>query len=169
MRTSKSIGLVLAIGLMVSALGCRSTPPSRLVYSAGFSFANYDYVVVGKPDSQGTSTAMYGFDVEFSNLIGRYNMKVIGNKEYDTMPSEQKARTLEARVAVSAGNKSILLSVSFDDSVTGRTGASISAYGRGNIFDLGARTKVFESASKTIVNALEKDKGIQVSDVSSQS
>jgi hypothetical protein len=143
-------------------LGSCHTLPNRLVYSGGFSFANYDYVVVAKPEGKDTATSLYGMDVEFANLMSRFNMKVIGDKEYPSLSPETKQRTLEARMSVSASNKVILFSVSFDDSVTGRTGASISAYGKGNVFDVNARTKVWESASGLIIEALQKDKGLRI-------
>jgi hypothetical protein len=132
-----------------------------LVYSSGFSFANYDYVVVDKLDGRG-STSLYGMDVEFANMLSRYNMKVIGNKEYGTLPLEVQKRTLNARMSVSASNKRILLSVSFDDAVTGRTGSSITTYGHGDIFNANARMGAFEAASSTIILALQRDKGLQI-------
>ena len=91
-------------------------------------------------------------------------MRVIGDKEYPALSPETKQRTLNARMSVSASNKVILLSVSFDDSVTGRTGASVSAYGKGNIFNVNARNKAWESASDLIIKALEKDKGLHITE-----
>jgi len=156
--------LLAVLVFAVLAAGCRGTLPNRLVYSGGFSFANYDYVVVAKPDSRDTNTSLYGMDVEFANLMSRFNMRVIGDKEYPALSPETKQRTLNARMSVSASNKVILLSVSFDDSVTGRTGASVSAYGKGNIFNVNARNKAWESASDLIIKALEKDKGLHITE-----
>ena len=153
--------IVAAILISVMA-GC--VTPNRLVYSSGFSFANYDYVSIAKPDGPSTSTALYGMDVEFANLLSRYNMKVIGSKEYDTLKQDDQKRTLFARMSVSASDNRIIFSVSFDDALSGRTGSSITASTRGNIFDGNDRSEAFESVSKTIIKALEKDKGLQITD-----
>lgn len=157
--------IIIVLALAIAMAACARTP-TRLVYSSGFSFANYDYVVVAKPEGKDTATSLYGMDVEFANLLSRYTMKVIGDKEYESMPLETKQRTLFARMSitasVTASDQIILLSVSFDDLVTGRTGASISSFAKGNIFDVNHRTRAFEIASSTIIKALEKDKGLQV-------
>lgn len=153
---------LVAIALALTITACAT--PSLLVYSSGFSFANYDYVVIGKPDGRDTNTSLYGMDVEFANLLSRYNMKVIGNKEYEKLPAEVQARTLDARMSVSASNKRIVLAVSFDEAVTGRTGSSITTYTKGNVFDADDRTKAFESASETLIKALEKDKGLRITE-----
>jgi hypothetical protein len=155
-------GLIAGLILACVLVGCAT--PNRLVYSSGFSFANYDYVVIAKSDGRDTTTSLYGMDVEFANLISRYNMKVIGDKEYDKLPLSIQKRTLNARMSVTASNKRILLAVSFDDAITGRTGSSITALTRGDIFDLDDRTKTFEAASETIVKALRQDKGLQITD-----
>jgi len=138
--------------------------PNRLVYSSGFSFANYDFVVIGKPDGTSTSTTLYGMDVEFANLMSRYNFKVIGEKQLIDMPLEQQKRTLFARISMAAAQKRIVFSVSFDDSVTGKTGSSITTYTKGDIFDTKYRDRAFESASVTIIRALQSDKGLIVVD-----
>ena len=91
-------------------------------------------------------------------------MKVIGDKEYEKLPTEIQKRTLEARMSVTASNKKILFAVSFDDAVTGRTGASITTLADGEIFDLDDRTKAFENVSETIIKALQQDKGLKITD-----
>jgi hypothetical protein len=146
------------------ALVCSCSTPNRLVYSSGFSFANYDFVVIGKPDANNTSTTLYGMDVEFSNLMSRYNFKVVGDKEFADMPADQKKRTLFARISMSAADKQIMLSVSFDNAVTGKTGSSITTYTKGNIFKTKYRDAAFESASVTIIQALQADKGLIIKD-----
>ena len=103
-------------------------------------------------------------DVEFSNLMSRYNMKVIGNKEYEKLSPEMQKRTLDARMSVTASPKRILFAVSFDDAVTGRTGASITAFTKGNVFNVDDRTKAFEGVSETIMKALQQDKGLRITD-----
>ena len=134
-----------------------------MVYSSGFSFANYDYVVIAKPHGEDTDTSLYGMDVEFSNLMSRFNMRVIGDKEYETLSSEVKQRTLDARMSVTASTNRIVLAISFDDSVSGRTVASITTNTSGYIFDPDDRVDAFESASETLIKAIEKDKGLRIS------
>jgi hypothetical protein len=153
---------LFSVALTLVLTACAT--PSLLVYSSGFSFANYDFVVIGKPDGRETNTSLYGMDVEFANLLSRYNMKVIGNKEYAKLASDIQARTLDARMSVSASNNRIVFAVSFDDAVTGRTGSSITTNTRGNIFDVDDRTNAFQAASKTLIKALEKDKGLQITE-----
>ena len=138
--------------------------PNRLVYSSGFSFANYDYLIVSKPDGREMSTSLYGMDVEFANLMSRYNYRILGDKEFEQMLSEQKKRTLIARISMSAASDRITLTVSFDDAVTGKTGSSITTFTKGDIFKTKYRDRVFESASATIIKALETDKGIVITD-----
>jgi len=153
---------LITTALVITILGCAT--PNRLVYSSGFSFANYDYLVIARTAGKDAPTALYGMDVEFANLMSRYNMKVIGDKEYEKLPPELQKRTLDARMSVTASNKRILFAVSFDDAVTGKTEASITAFAKGNIFDVDARTKAFESVSDTIIKALQQDKGLRITD-----
>ena len=78
-------------------------------------------------------------------------------------PDVQK-RTLFTRMSMEASEKRILMSVSFDDAVTGRTGASITTYTKGKLYKADDRSKAFAEASKNIVKALEKDKGLQITE-----
>ena len=151
----------LIIFSVLAFVGC--TTPGRIVYSSGFSFANYDFIMITKPDPQNTSTALYGMDVEFANLMSGYNIRVVGDKEYEKLQNETQKRTLIARIAMTTGGEKIMLTASFDDAVSGKTGASITTYTGGDIFDPKARTKVFEKASETIVKALQQDKGLVIS------
>ena len=130
----------LAFALTITAC---ETQKNMLVYSSGFSFANFDYVIVDKPDGRDTSTSLYGMDVEFANMMSRYNMKVIGSKEYAKLSPEVQNRTLDARMSVSASNNRILLSVSFDNAVTGRTGPALPRIRTGNIFKTNDRMRAF--------------------------
>lgn len=154
---------LLLIGLLWVA-ACSTTSPNRLVYSSGFSFANYDYVVIAKPDAGNTHTSLYGMDVEFANLMSRYNMKVLGQSEYASLSDSNRLRTLFARMAATASDDYITLSVSFDDAVSGRTGASITGSAEGDIFEYGDRSEVFESVSETVIRALKSDKQLQIAD-----
>ena len=145
---------------LMAFVGCAT--PNRIVYSSGFSFANYDFIMITKPDPQSTTTALYGMDVEVANLMSGYNIRVVGDKEYEKLPNETQKRTLIARIAMTTGGKKIMLTASFDDAVSGKTGASITTYTDGDIFDPKARTEVFEKASETIVKALQQDKGLVI-------
>jgi len=157
--------LIVGLACLLAITACASGPkPNRLVYSSGFSFANYDYIVIAKSDSSNTNTSLYGMDVEFSNLMSRYNMKVVGDKEYAALPQDVQKRTLMARMSITASAKKILMSVSFDDAISGRTVSSISAYTRGNLMNMESRTKAFEVVSESIVSALEQDKGLKITD-----
>jgi len=151
--------LFLLLALFAFA-GCST--PNRMVYSSGFSFANYDYAFIAKPDAGSTTTALYGTDVEFANLLARYNIKIVGDKEFAAMPREAQARTMYARIAISASGSRIMLSVSFDDAVTGKTGANFTTFGKGRIFDGKARGKAFENVSQMITKAIEQEKGLSI-------
>ncbi len=148
------------ISTLLLSMACAAQ--NRLVYSQGFTFANYDYVVVAKPGSEATSTTLYGFDIEFANLLSQYNMNVVGEAELDNLAPSDRERVLLARVAVTATDNRIVLSVSFDDLTTGKTGASVTAYADGDIFDLDDRGEAFESASETLIKALQRDRGLTV-------
>jgi hypothetical protein len=151
--------LTIALITLLTLVGCST--PNRMVYSSGFSFANYDYAFVSKMDGS-TSTALYGTDIEFANLLSRYNIKIVGDKEFAALPREEQLRTMYARVSISAAGKLITLSVSFDDAVTGKTGANFTTFGKGKIFDGKAREQVFEKVSEMITKAIEEDKKLVV-------
>jgi hypothetical protein len=154
--------LILAVVALISACG----DSNRVIYSNGFSFANYDYVIVDKPDGAHTSTQLYGMDVEFGNLISRYNMRVLGNQEFLSLPDDQRKRVLNARMSITSTNdKHITMSVSFDDAVSGQAVASITTDDEGELFKSKDREKVMASLSKTLTEALEKEKGLTVTDV----
>lgn len=154
---------LIAASSIVLLMAC--VTPYRLVYSNGFSFSNYDYLVIAKPDPSSTSTSLYGMDIEFANMMSRYNMKVLGDKEFQSLPQEQKKRTLFARMSmVSTSARANLLSVSFDDAESGRTVASITEKAQGDMFNADERTRAFESLSNAILQAMERDKGLKVQD-----
>lgn len=157
----------LFLSAVMLALWACSTD-SELVYSSGFSFSRYDYVIVGKPDGQTTSASLYGMDVELANLLTKYNMKVIGNKEYDRLTTDDKGKTLFARMSLTASKRKMNVTVSFDDMVTGRTGASVTTYAKGDIFDNDSRTEAFSDAAKAIINAFQHDKDLRVSESNSK-
>ncbi len=153
--------LVAGAGVALTLAAC--TTKSMLVYSSGFNFTNYEYVVVGKPDGRGTSTMLYGMDVELANLLARYNMKVIGNKEAETLSPGDKSKTVFARMSMEMdSNNHIILSVSFDEMVTGRTGASITTYTKGKIWDTRSRTEAFADTAQAIAHAFQHDKDLTV-------
>jgi hypothetical protein len=154
----------ILVCLALIALAACHDDDAMLVYSSGFSFAKYEYVIVGKPDGQTTSPALYGLDVELANLLTRYNMKVIGDKEYSSLSAEERSKTLLARMSLNASKDNLVITVSFDDMVTGRTGASVTTYADGDIFDTDSRTKAFKDAAKEFIKAVQHDQGLKVSD-----
>jgi hypothetical protein len=135
-----------------------------MVYSSGFSFANYDFVAQSSTAGLHGSTSLYGMDIEFANLLSRYNMKVIGINEAVDMDGEDQKRVLLASFSLTASTEMIVLGVHFDDYVTLRKGASITAWTKGNIFNVDKRSAAFTKASRTLIKALEKDKGLRISD-----
>ena len=156
-------GYSFLLGAVLLVSGCSET--YRLVYSNGFSFRNYDYIVVSKPDASSTATSLYGMDIEFANMMSRYNMNIIGDKEYAGISSAKQARTLVARLSlISTGSKANLISVSLDDAPSGKTVASITAKAKGDMFSQKDRTKALEAVSHALIRSLEQDKGLTVSD-----
>ena len=157
------IKVLVAIFISVIFVSGCSTAPSRMVYSSGFSFNNYDFVVIGKPNGAESSTSLYGMDVELSNLLESYNFKVIGGKQFKTFDLDKQKEVLFASMSLSASNDRIVMTVSFDDAVTGKTGASITKYTDGDIFDTDERTEAFEGVSERLIRAIERDKALNVS------
>jgi hypothetical protein len=152
--------LLLAIPALVAALDC--APPHVLVYATGFSFAKYGYMVFVKP-AESQSAALYGMDVEIANIMSRYGMTVAGDKEYLGLKPEDKARTLFVRFAVSSFQKNQnLIAISFDDAVTGRTVANLTAQAKGNLFEHGDRAKALARVSEPLVDALATEKGMKI-------
>ena len=157
---SLRIARVVPVVLILGGVAC--TPPQMLVYSAGFSFSKYDFLVFGKP-LPGQSTALYGMDVEVANLMARYNMKIIGDKEFASMRSEDKDRTLFVRFAISSYSPRYnLITLSFDDAQTDKTVASLTSQAKGNLFKPKDRTKALEAVSKPLIQALTNEKGLKV-------
>ena len=150
----------VAIPLLFASMSC--TPPTAMVYSAGFSFSKYDFLVFGKPEG-GQTTALFGLDVEVANLMARYNMTIIGDKEFLGMKSEDKAKTLFVRFALSTFNKKEnLITISFDDAISGKTVANLTSQAKGNLFKPSDRTAALEVVSKPLSEALTNEKGLQV-------
>ncbi len=131
-----------------------------VVYSNGFSFANYDYVVIERD----TNSAIYGMDLEFGNMIGAYNMAVVGSKEVENLPYEAKKRTLGVQLSVSGSSERIMLGISFQDFITGRTVATIGSTEKGDLFDRDDRTEIFDLVTGTVVAAIKRDKLLTVQD-----
>ena len=150
-----------AFSLLVGSVSC--TPPQTSVYSAGFSFSKYDFCVFEKPGT-GTTTALFGLDVEVANLMARYNMTIIGDKEQPGQKAEDKARTLFVRFALQTfnGGKGNLITISFDDAVSGKTVASITSQAKGSLFEPKNRTKALEAVSLPLSDALTREKGLTI-------
>ncbi len=110
-------------------------------------------------------TALYGMDVELANLMSRYDMKIIGDKEYETLAQDQKQQTLFARMSLISSDKNDnLISIAFDDGVSGKTVASLTSRARGDMFDSSDRTRAFERVSNELLEAIKRDKGLSVTD-----
>ncbi len=149
-------------GLTLLAAGVSCTPPQAMVYSAGFSFSKYDFLVFGKP-VDGQTTALYGMDVEIANMMARYNMTIVGDKEFAGMKPEEKTKTLFVRFAISTfDKKQNLITISFDDAVSGKTVANLTSQAEGNLFKPSDRTKALELVSKPLSEALTNEKGLKV-------
>lgn len=135
----------------------------QLVYSSGFSFKKYDYMIFGKSNNEGSNPSSYGMDIEVANMLSRYNVRILGDSESGKLDPEQKSQTLFVRFTIiTSGKEDNLLTMSFDDMVTGKAVASISVRAQGDMFDPNARTRAVESLGKPIVQALERDKGIKI-------
>jgi len=157
------IRLSLLTALLILTSGVSCTAPQVMVYSAGFSFSKYDFLVFGKPEP-GQTTALYGLDVEVANMMARHNMTIIGDKEYPAMKPEDKSKTLFVRFAISTFNKKEnLITISFDDAVTGKTVANLTSQARGNLFDPNDRNQALEAVSEPLAVALKNEKGLKVS------
>lgn len=151
--------LLAVVVVLVSACGSGS----RVISGSEFSFGNYEYVVIAKPTAE-TGGVLYGMDVELANLMSRYGFKVIGDKEYAALAADQQGRSLLARMSVSAiDKKHAVLSISFDDAVTGKVGAAATASDKANLYDAGDRSDLFEEAAESIIKRLEREKGAAAS------
>lgn len=150
----KSIFPLIFSALFLFACASNET----VVYSNGFSFANYDYVVIERD----TNSAIYGMDLEFGNMIGAYNMAVVGSKEIENLPYEAKKRTLGVQLSVSGSSERIMLGISFQDFITGRTVATIGSTEKGDLFDRDDRTEIFDLVTGTVVAAIKRDKQLNV-------
>ena len=137
-------------------IGCASN--ETVVYSNGFSFVNYDYVVIERD----TNSAIYGMDLEFGNMIGAYNMAVIGSKEIENLPYDARKRTLGVQLSVSGSSERIMLGISFQDFITGRTVATIGSTEKGDLFDRDDRTEIFDLVTSTVIGAIKRDKQLNV-------
>jgi hypothetical protein len=91
-------------------------------------------------------------------------MKILGDKEFQALPQEKKNQTLWARMALTASNKEDnLITISFDDAVSGKTVASLTARAKGDMFDASDRTRAVENVGAALIQALERDKGLKIS------
>ncbi len=140
--------------------GCASD--NRMVYGSGFSFANYDYMVIAKP-GEPHSTTLYGLDVDFANLMTKYGFKVIGDHDASNLSPEQKLKTLQARLSLTATDDHIVVTESFDELISDRTVASVTGGGKGDIISANKRGKAFENTNNILIKAIVQDKGLTVS------
>lgn len=145
----KSVFILVVTVFLIACAGNET-----VVYSNGFSFAKYDYVVIERDDK----SAAYGLDVKFGNVISDYHLAVMGSKEYDNLPYAQKKRVLGARVSMSGDSDRIVMGVAFQDYLSGRTVASMGTTERGDLYDKGDREKVFLIVFRSIAVAINEDR-----------
>ena len=161
MNTSRLMPIV-AMPFLFASLNCKHPALNFMVYSAGFSFARYDFLVFGKPEGEQSAT-LYGMDVETANLMARYNMTIVGGKEFAALPSENKAKTLFVRYAVSTFNKDKnIITISFDDAISGKTVASLTSESDGDLLDPDDRAKALAGLTQPLADALTREKGLRV-------
>ncbi len=159
--------LTCIFGICAALVACHDDSDygdSQFVYSSGFSFSNYQYVIVEKPGGHTTSTDTYGLDVELADVLTRHNMKVIDDGGYELLSQGEKNKTLLARMGVAATNDKLVITVSFDDMLTGHAGATVTTYADGNLFKSKERKQALDDAAKEIVKAFQHDKGPKTSD-----
>jgi hypothetical protein len=150
----------LAALLLCSALaGCSST--ANLAYTAGFSFANVDAVAIASP-ANGSDSALYGLDILLHNALVRCHLQVLGEKDLEALPSEARARALVARLGLVTNGKRRLISLAFDGAASGKTVASLTVEARGDMLDAGDRADAFEPIEEALVDAVERDKGVEL-------
>lgn len=145
----KSVFLIMLSVLLLACAGNET-----VVYSNGFSFANYKYVVIDRDDN----SAAYGLDIRFGNAIADYHLAVVGSKEYDNLPYAQKKQVLGARVSVSGDSDRIVMGIAFQDYLSGRTVASMGTSEKGDLFDKGDREDVFMIVFRSVALAINADR-----------
>lgn len=145
-----------AVFTVLLLAGCASQ--DTVVYGSGFSFANYDYIVMERD----SNSAIYGLDLKLGNRLSGYNMKLLGDKEYEALGPEQKQRTLGAQLSISGGDDRILLGLSLQNLTTGRTVATIGTTEKGDLFDKDDREDAFDELTKAVTGAIERDKKLLV-------
>ena len=146
-----------ALALLLLA-ACSSTP--QLTTSSGFSFASFDSVVIAKP-ATATDATLFGLDVDMANALGRYGLKVIGDRELEGLKDDARARTLVVRLALKGSGEKHVVTISFDSAATGRTEATITAEAEGNLFDADSRREAFEELRHAVLSRVARDKGLE--------
>jgi hypothetical protein len=153
--------ILAALLLGVVLAGCSSTPD--LSYTAGFSFAGVDAVAIASPAS-GSDSALYGLDILLHNALVRCHLQVLGEKDLEALTPEARARTLVARLGLVSNGKRRLISLAFDGAASGKTVASLTVEARGDMLDAGDRADAFEPIEEALVDAVERDKGVDLDD-----
>ncbi|WP_269619615.1 hypothetical protein [Zhongshania sp. BJYM1] len=145
----KSVFLFVVTAFLIACAGNET-----VVYSNGFSFSKYEYVVIEGDDN----SAAYGLDVAFGNIISDYHLAVVGSKEYENLPYAQKKRVLGARVSVKGDSDRIVMGIAFQDYITGRTVASMGSSEKGDVFDRDDREEVFQLVMRSVATAINADR-----------
>lgn len=133
-------------------LGC--TSQENIVYAPGFSFADYRYVVLEK----GAASGVYGLDLQMANTFTANRFHVVGDKEVENLPYEDKRRTLGARLTVDSDDDNILLGISLQDFITGRTVASVGLAEDGKLHKKKARDQAYAQLAEALTAAINRDR-----------
>ncbi len=156
--------IIGAVAFMVTALAGCHDDDAMLVYSSGFSFLEVRIRDRRKAGQSGYEPRAVRAGCRV--IESPYSIQHEGNRRQGIQRpvDDDRSKTLLARMALSASKKKLVITVSFDDMVTGRTGASVTTYADGDLFDAGSRTSVFNDAAGELVKAVQHDQGLKISD-----
>jgi hypothetical protein len=166
MKPLTTILSILALALCISAC----STPTRYVASRGFTFDRYDYIVSGPGGGGwenkygGRSQTMFGLDIDINNYLASYNFNIVGYKEYESLTPQQQARTLDFGVSVASSIEQSVLTVSFNDAVTGRTMASFTQTADGDITDIHTREEILGKVMEKMTEIFSDARGLDVNE-----
>ncbi|GAB3375969.1 hypothetical protein NCG89_03990 [Spongiibacter taiwanensis] len=148
----KGMALLLSLWLV----GCANQ--ENLVYSPGFSFADYQFIVLEK----GKSSGVFGFDLQLANTFTENQFQVLGDKEVANLPYEDKKQTLGALLTVDGDDDSILLGISLQNFISGRTVATIGLAEDGKLTKKKERDRAYQQLAEALSEAIRKDRATVV-------
>lgn len=145
----KAIFSVLLILLLTACANQKSVE-----YSPEFSFANYSYVVL----ERGKSSGVYGLDLKLIAAFANNQLPVVGDKEVSNLPYADQKRTLSVQLNVDGNDERVLLGLSLQNFLNGRTIATIGLAAKGDLFDKTDRNKAFAQLLEELTIAIRKDR-----------